>query len=55
MCQFEVLQAGVRIFPGLYRPDEPKLVHKVGFIREKGKAAARAVHRSPETDSSLFR
>jgi hypothetical protein len=49
MCQCEVLQAGVE-GPCRHRPehwlvrqlnDEPKLVYKVGFIREKGKATAR--------------
>jgi hypothetical protein len=35
--------------------DEPKPVHKVGFIREKGKATARAVQQSPETSNSLLR
>jgi hypothetical protein len=35
--------------------DEPKLVYKVGFIREKGKATARKVQWSPETYSSLLR
>jgi hypothetical protein len=34
---------------------EPKLVYEVGFIREKGKATARAVSWSPETGSSLLR
>jgi hypothetical protein len=28
--------------------NEPKLVYKVGFIREKGKATAREVQQSPE-------
>jgi hypothetical protein len=35
--------------------DEPKPVHEVGFIREKGKAAARAVQQSLETGGSLLR
>jgi hypothetical protein len=43
--------------PCLYRPetwlvrqltDELKTVHKVGFIREKGKATAGAVQQSPK-------
>jgi hypothetical protein len=47
----EVLQPGAED-PCLHRPenwlvrqlnDEPKLVYKVGFIREKGKATAREV------------
>jgi hypothetical protein len=59
----EVLQAGVE-GPCLHRPknwlvrqltDGPKSVYKVGFIREKGKAAAREVQRSLETSSSLLR
>jgi hypothetical protein len=33
--------------------DEPKLVYKVGFIREKGKATARALQQSPEAGNSL--
>jgi hypothetical protein len=58
-----VLQAGVK-GPCLYRPenwlvrqlnDEPKPVYKVGFIREKGKATARAVPWSPEAGNSLIR
>jgi hypothetical protein len=35
--------------------DEPKPVYKVGFIRGKGKATARAVQWSPETGISLLR
>jgi hypothetical protein len=35
--------------------DEAKLLYKVGFITEKGKAIAREVQRSPETTSSLLR
>jgi hypothetical protein len=35
--------------------DGPKLVYKVGFIREKGKATAREVQQSPEAGSSLLR
>jgi hypothetical protein len=35
--------------------DEPKPVHKVGFIREKGKATARGVHQSLETGNLLIR
>jgi hypothetical protein len=63
MCWFEVLGAGVE-GPCLHRPGnwfvrqlnhEPKLVYKVGFIREKGKATARQVQRSPETGNSLLR
>jgi hypothetical protein len=30
------------------RNDESKLVYKVGFIREKGKATAREAQQSPE-------
>jgi hypothetical protein len=33
--------------------DKPKLVYKVGFIREKGKATAREVQWSPEAGGSL--
>jgi hypothetical protein len=63
MWWFEVLWAGAE-HPCLHRPgnwlmrqlnDERKLVYKVGFIREKGKAIARAVQRSPETSSLLLR
>jgi hypothetical protein len=64
MCQFEVLQAGVK-GPCLHRPEnwlmrhlinyEPKPVYKVGFVREKGKATVRAVQRNLETSSSLLR
>jgi hypothetical protein len=59
----ELLHAGVE-GPCLHRPenwlarqlnDEPKLVYKVGFIREKGKATAREGQRSPEASSSLLR
>jgi hypothetical protein len=59
----EVLQAGVE-GPCLHRPenwlvrqliDEPKLVYKVGFIREKGKATARELQWSPEAGSVLLR
>jgi hypothetical protein len=65
-----MLRAGVEVFqdgvegPRLHRPenwlvrqlnDEPKLVYKVGFIREKGKATAREVQCSPEAGSSLLR
>jgi hypothetical protein len=35
--------------------DEPKLVYKVGFIREKGKATARELQWSPEAGSALLR
>jgi hypothetical protein len=35
--------------------DESKLVYKVGFIREKGKATAREVQQSLEASSSLLR
>jgi hypothetical protein len=58
-----MLRAGVE-GPCLHRPgnwlkrqlnDEPKLVYKVGFIREKGKATAREVQWSPEAGSSLLR
>jgi hypothetical protein len=50
MCQFKVFWTVVE-GPCLHRPenwlvrqliDEPKPVYKVGFIREKGKATARA-------------
>jgi hypothetical protein len=34
--------------------DELKLVYEVGFIKEKGKATARAGQWSPETGSSLL-
>jgi hypothetical protein len=63
MWWFEVLRAGVE-GPCLHRPenwlvrqlnDEPKLVYNVGFIREKGKATARAVQQSLETSNSLLR
>jgi hypothetical protein len=57
MCWFEALRAGVE-GPCLYRPenqlvrqqiDEPKPVYEVGFVKEKGKATARAVQQSLET------
>jgi hypothetical protein len=35
--------------------DEPKLVYKVGFIREKGKATARGMQWSPTAGNSLLR
>jgi hypothetical protein len=35
--------------------DEPKVLYKVGFIREKGKAIAREVQWSSETGGSLLR
>jgi hypothetical protein len=35
--------------------DEPKLVYKVGFIREKGKAIAREAQWSLEAGGSLHR
>jgi hypothetical protein len=35
--------------------DEPKLVYKVGFIREKGKATAKVLQQSPEAGGSLHR
>jgi hypothetical protein len=63
MCQFEVLQASVE-GRCLHRPgnwlmrqlnNEPKLVYKVEFIREKGKATAREVQWSLETTNSLLR
>jgi hypothetical protein len=52
MCWCEVLWAGVE-GPCLYRPEnwlmrqymKPKPVYEVGFIREKGKATARAFSR----------
>jgi hypothetical protein len=62
-CQFEVLQASVE-GPCLHRPEnwlvrqlneDPNLVYKVRFIREKGKATAREVQWSSETSSSLLR
>jgi hypothetical protein len=34
---------------------KPRPVHKVGFIREKGKATGRAVQQCPETSGFLFR
>jgi hypothetical protein len=34
---------------------EPRLVHKVGFIREKGKATARMVQQSLEISGPLLR
>jgi hypothetical protein len=34
--------------------DEPKLVYKVGFISDKGKATARALQGSPEASNSLL-
>jgi hypothetical protein len=58
-----LLHAGVK-GPCLHRPenwlvrqliDEPKPVYKIGFIREKGKAAAKVLQRSPETGGSLHR
>jgi hypothetical protein len=50
--------------PCLHRPenwlvrqlnDEPKLVYKLGFIREKGKATIRELQRNPEAGGSLHR
>jgi hypothetical protein len=35
--------------------DEPMLVYKVGFIREKGKATAKVLQWSPEASGSLHR
>jgi hypothetical protein len=35
--------------------DEPKLVYKVGFIREKGKARVSELQQSPEAGGSLHR
>jgi hypothetical protein len=35
--------------------DDPKLVYKVGFIREKGKATVRELQQSLEAGSLLFR
>jgi hypothetical protein len=57
-----LLRAGVE-GPCLHRPEnwlmkqlnEPKLVSKVGLIREKGKATAREAQRSPEAGSYLLR
>jgi hypothetical protein len=58
----KVLQDGVE-GPCLHRPgswlmrqlnDEPKQVYKVGFIREKGKARARALQWSPEAGNLLL-
>jgi hypothetical protein len=63
MCWLEEFQASVK-GPCLHRPenwlmrqltDEPKLLYKVGFIREEGKTTARAVQWNPETSSSLLR
>jgi hypothetical protein len=61
-CQCEMLWAGVE-GSCLHRPEnwlvrqliETRPVHKVGFIREKGKATARAVHWKLETGGSLLR
>jgi hypothetical protein len=59
----EVLLAGVE-GPCLHRPgnwlvrqlnDEPKLIYEIGFIREKGKATARALEQSPKGSSLLLR
>jgi hypothetical protein len=59
---FILLHAGVE-GPCLHRPenwlmrqlnDEPKLVYKVGFIREEGKATAREVQQSPEAGGWLL-
>jgi hypothetical protein len=33
--------------------DEPKLVYKMGFIREKGKTTAKVLQWSPEAGGSL--
>jgi hypothetical protein len=50
--------------PCLHRPEnwlvkklneDPKPVYKVGFIREKGKAAAKVLQWSPEAGDSLHR
>jgi hypothetical protein len=50
--------------PCLHRPenwfvrqlnDEPKLVYKVGFIRERGKATVRELQRSPEAGGLVHR
>jgi hypothetical protein len=58
-----LLHAGVE-GPCLHRPenwlvrqlnDEPKLVYKLGLIREKGKATAKVLQWSPETGSLLLR
>jgi hypothetical protein len=35
--------------------DEAKPVYKVGFIREKGKATAKALQQNPEAGNSLLR
>jgi hypothetical protein len=35
--------------------DDSKPVYKVGFIREKGKATAKVLQRSPEAGGSLHR
>jgi hypothetical protein len=57
------IPAGVK-GPCLHRPenwlmrqlnDEPKLAYKVGFIREKGKATAKVLQRSPEAGGLLHR
>jgi hypothetical protein len=37
------------------RSHEPKLVYKVRFIREKGKAIAKVLQRSLEAGNSLLR
>jgi hypothetical protein len=58
-----MLRAGVK-GPYLHRPenwlmrqlnDEPKLVYKAGFIKEKGKATDREAQWSQEAGSSLHR
>jgi hypothetical protein len=58
-----VLQASVE-GPCLHRPgnwlvrqlnDESKPVYKVGFIRERGKATAKILQRSPEICGLLHR
>jgi hypothetical protein len=63
MAFISLLHAGVE-GPCLHRPekwlvrqlnDEPKLVYKVGFIREKGKATVRELQPSSEACGSLLR
>jgi hypothetical protein len=58
-----MVRAGVK-GPCLHRPenwlvwqlnDEPKLLYKVRFIREKGSTTAREAQQSPEAGGSLLR
>jgi hypothetical protein len=65
ICWCEMLWAGVQS-SCLHRPErtgswgswltcEARTIHKVGFIREKGKATARAAQWSLETSGSLLK